>query len=134
MKMLLSHLLEYAVCLTHDKTNQINLYAPFYAFCHEVGNYMFISDGDNMALCFYGFCNLEDAEKIMSLPYDQACVEYYMVLARKQVRGPVVVPDLVCGKVTPYGKTFALSRWRDMGVQKILFHKTKLSKFFLMEV
>jgi len=133
--MLVSHLFEYILHLTKGtNTGLLNELVPFYTFCWEVGNYLFLSDGHNVSLCIYSFCNLSDAEKIMSLPYDQAIYEFTLVLLRKQIRGDVVIPDIVCGKVSKIGKNIALTKWKELGAKKILYHKTKLNKFFLISL
>jgi len=133
--MLVSHLFEYILHLTRGtNVGLINELTPYYAFCWEVGNYLFFSEGNNVSLCIYSFCNLSDAEKIMSLPYQQALYESALVLLRKQIRGDVVIPDLVCGKISKLGKNFALTKWKDLGAKKILYHKAKLNKFFLVSL
>jgi len=133
--MLISQLFEYILLLT--KGSQVGLLgelAPFYAFCWEVGNYEFISEGHSIAICIYTFCNLEDAERVMSLPYDKAQYEYFLILVRKQIRGEVVIPTLVCGKISKTGKESMFKRWKESGAKKMLFHKAKLNKFFLISL
>ncbi len=129
--MRISHLFEYVLLL-----GGLNLEHNFlnYAFSWEVGNYLFLSDGNDISLCIYSFCNLDDAERIISLPYDEATKEYYIVLARRQVRGEVVIPDLVCGKISSRAKNIAIEKWKSLGVKKILYHKSKLNKFYLTEL
>jgi len=132
--MLVSQFFEYISFLTRGTEVGIGELSWFYAFCWEVGNYIFLSEGNNMALCIYSFCNFSDAEKIISLPYNEAIREYSLILARKQIRGDVLIPDLVCGKISKIGKEIALKKWKDLGAKKILYHKAKLNKFFLVSL
>jgi hypothetical protein len=132
---LISQFFEYVLHLTKEtNVGLLNELVPFYTFCWEVGNYLFLSEGHNISLCIYSFCNLPDAEKVMSLPYEQAIYEYGLILSRKQIRGEVVVPNLVCGKLSKISKEVALKKWEALGAKKVLFHKAKLNKFFLISL
>ena len=135
--MLISHLFEYIRHFTKDsKVSVPSLMMPFYAFCWEIGNYIFLSEGNNISICVYGFCNFDDAEKIMSLPYEDAVREYYLVLLRKQIRGEVVIPDIVCGNIVNAvrSKNFAVGKWKELGAKKVLYHKAKMNKFYQISI
>jgi len=134
--MLFSHLLEYLRLLTANNVGFPGNMTPYYAFCWEVGNYVFLSEGNDISICIYGFCNADDAERIMNLPYDEAVREYLLVLLRKQIRGEVVIPDIVCGKIENVVriKNFITGKWKELGAKKVLYHKAKINKFFLISI
>lgn len=127
--MLLSHLYSYAVVLCGNNAWQVDAFYPLMAWSYETGNYAICALNGQWVMCFYTFCNISDIEYIGN-DYNK----YVEVLLRKQVKGDVIIPYFVCGKIYLRYKDWFKSFLRDKKVKKILFYKSKIRKFYIMEV
>lgn len=126
--MLLSHLYNYAFVLCADKSWMIDQLYPIIAWSFENGCYIVSAIDGQWAMCFYVFCNMDDIKNIDDY-YD-----YLKVVNRKQLKGEVCIPYLVCGKIIPEYLSLFKTIMKKKGVKKIFYYKTKTAKFYVTEV
>jgi len=130
--MLLSHLFDlcFALC-GKDNYWQVSEQCNMIAWAYETGNYLLISRNGGYMACFYAFCNYDDVERIMK---SNDYMEGLLVLARRQIRGDVIFPFLVCGKVDKIHKDMFKLHARALGAKRMIYYKSKLHKFYTVEV
>jgi len=131
LRLPLSTILDFCLVACGKDSWQVTEQCNLIAWAYEVKNYFIAAVNGQWVVAFYAFCNLDDAERIMKT---QSFLEGAKVLMRKQVRGDVIFPFLVCGNVLPIHKSFFMKNAKTLGAKKMIFFKTKRDKFYLKEV
>jgi len=130
--MLLSQIFDLCFSLCgQDNYWQISEQCSMIAWAYERGNYLIASKNGEWAVCFYAFCNFDDAKKLIET---NDFLDGALVLMRRQIRGDVIFPFLVCGKIDMIYKDFFKKHAKALGAKAMVYYKTRLKKFYMMEV
>jgi len=113
--------------LNAQETKEVSFFGGFY----KGGNYMIASRNGQWAACFYAFCNMEEAKKLAT---SDNFLDGALILMRRQLRGDVIFPFLICGKIDAVYKDYFKSHMKSLGAKAIVFYKTKRKRFYFMEV
>jgi len=74
---------------------------------------------------------MEEAKKLAT---SDNFLDGALILMRKQLRGEVIFPFLICGKIDAVYKDYFKSHMKSLGAKAIVFYKTKRKRFYFMEV
>lgn len=110
---------------------QIDRLYPMMAWSYENGFWACLCRYNKWAIIFWTYCNEIDAKKIIET---QDYMLYLTVLLRKQLNGKIMIPYLVLGNIDILCKKILKDIMHMTNTDKILYYKTKTSKFYLQEV
>lgn len=110
---------------------QLDRHYPLMAWSYENGCWACICKNNKWTIAFWTYCNEKEANRIVET---QDYMLYLTVMLRKQLRGDVMLLYLLIGNPDITDRKVLKDIMKMTDTKKILYHKTKTSRFYLQEV